>query len=130
MTDLVERLRHRANDKRPMPKPYNLLLDAAEHIEQLESGIRRLSDEEELLSETTGEVATMVSLAAKLATAESTLSRLERELAEARRLGGQMSNVLYNLAQTADLSVANREAMKELTSQWDAAIRQRPEGKP
>ncbi|MFK3965725.1 hypothetical protein ACI2KT_19180 [Ensifer adhaerens] len=35
MTDLVERLRDRANDQRPMPKPYNLLLDAAEEIERL-----------------------------------------------------------------------------------------------
>ena len=41
---------------------------------------------------------------------------------ELRRLGAQMSNVIYNLAQTADLSVANREAMKELASQWDAAV--------
>lgn len=89
MSDLVERLRSRANDKRPMPKPYNLLLDAAEHIEQLETGIKRLSDEDELLSETTdGEVATVVGLAAKLATAESTVFRLEREnraLSELRR---------------------------------------------
>ncbi|MGF6157823.1 hypothetical protein M2267_003082 [Ensifer sp. KUDG1] len=45
---------------------------------------------------------------------------------ELRRLGAQMSNVLYNLAQSADLPTATREAMKELTSQWDAA----PGGKP
>lgn len=41
---------------------------------------------------------------------------------ELRRLGAQMSNVLFNLAQTAVLSVSNREMMKELTRQWDAAV--------
>ncbi len=43
MTDLVERLRHRANDKRPMPKPFNLLLDAAEEIERLRREIADLA---------------------------------------------------------------------------------------
>lgn len=45
MSELVERLRDRANDARPMPKPYNLLLDAAEEIERLRAEIDRFKSE-------------------------------------------------------------------------------------
>lgn len=45
--DLVERLRERANDKRPMPKPFNLLLDAADRISQQDAELERVRREVE-----------------------------------------------------------------------------------
>lgn len=45
MSDIVERLRERANDPRYNAKPYNLLLDAADAIEERDRTIQRLRDE-------------------------------------------------------------------------------------
>lgn len=47
MNDLVTRLRDRAHEKRPMPKPFNLLLDAAERISQQDAELERLRREVE-----------------------------------------------------------------------------------
>lgn len=60
--------------------------EAVAELERLRAGIKRLSDEEEKLAETTdGEEFSLVSIAAQLAAAESEIDRLRRELEEARR---------------------------------------------
>lgn len=100
MSDIVERLRgiYRVpitdglgkvesnlepdNDQefvRQFPSP-PIQLEAADEIERLRTGIKRLSDEEERCSETTGDDPfSLVYLAAKLAAAENRISDLIAE---------------------------------------------------
>lgn len=95
MSDLVERLRNRANDKRPMPKPFNLLLDAADRIEQLE----RRANDLEIARQNVGDQLGIE------------IDRLQRELAESRELRAILEGHLS--AAIDDYNEARRQAFIE-----------------
>lgn len=72
--------------------------------EELTSGIKRLSDEEELLAETTGDMVSVVKLAAKLALSETHVNELQK------------ANVAYVDANTA--LIRENEALKKDRDFW------------
>lgn len=80
MADLVERLRgyRPQNEWGDGVVEHTICNEAADEIERLRTGIKRLSDEEELCAETTGDDPfSMVYLAAKLAKAEAQVKVLK-----------------------------------------------------
>jgi hypothetical protein len=58
------------------------------------------------------------------------ISDLRQEIAELRRVGGQMANLCFNLGAQSGLPFhqreANREIMLNLVTQWDAIKRRFP----
>jgi hypothetical protein len=68
---------------------------------RLQTGIKRLSDEEELCAETTGDDPfSMVYLAAKLSDREADIERLERALEKAREYAAELSRSVQGLLDT------------------------------
>lgn len=101
---------------------------AADEIERLwkenaslKAGIKRLSDEEELVSETTpDEVVSMVSLSAKLATAEADIERLTRERSEAWKALEQFAKIGELLSDENALEDAAKAAFTKAQSVYRA----------
>lgn len=90
------------------PEAISELLSTLESLqrenEELTSGIKRLSDEEELLAETTGDMVSVVKLAAKLALSETHVNELQK------------ANVAYVDANTA--LIRENEALKKDRDFW------------
>lgn len=86
MSDLVERLRgYRPQNEWGDGVEHTICNEAADEIERLRTGIKRLSDEEELCAETTGDDPfSLVYLAAKLAAVEAETKRLRATLDESQ----------------------------------------------
>jgi len=80
MSDLIERLRHADAHSQQRVLGSRIFSEAADEIERLRAGIKRLSDEEELCAGATGyDPFSMVYLAAKLARMEAENERLRAD---------------------------------------------------
>ncbi|RWX78249.1 hypothetical protein EPK99_06330 [Neorhizobium lilium] len=91
--------------------------EAADEIEMLRAGIKRLSDEEELCAETTGDDPfSMVYLSAKLAAVEAELAKANRDMDTYREYADQKSEQVIVLQQD-DRRL--REALAEIANSDD-----------
>ena len=122
MTDLVERLRSRADDERPT-KPFNLLLDAAEHIEQLRRELETVTGLWTFLTAKAVELATKLTEARKAAFIEAA------EIAEETAQGSD--HLLKAASQAKDIQGALVHGEGVMTARIIAtALRRKAEGRP
>ncbi len=106
MVDLIERLRgYRPQNEWGDGVKHTICNEAADEIERLHAGIKRLTDEEERCAETTGDDPfSMVYLAAKLASTE----------AECKRLHAAMKEVEdYHRAKSSEIWEVSRDGLSD-----------------